>query len=135
MSLESMRAAVTAKAHPKLRAAAAKVSTGGMALRRTRATAATVDASATTMASSAQRMVTLAEDREPRADKIRAAAQAAAKEAAAKEKKAAARAAAKAKGNTKRKRRASAPEPDPQLAQAWSENVPEAENVHEAVPE
>lgn len=124
VSLDSIRAAVTAKAHPKLRAAAAKVSTGGVVPRRTRATAATVDASATTMASSAQRTETLAEDREPRADKIRAAAQAAAKEAAAKENKTAARAAAKAKGHKKRKRRASTPEPDPQLAQAWSENGP-----------
>ena len=124
VSLDSIRAAVTAKAHPKLRAAAAKVGTGGVVPRRTRATAATVDASATTMASSAQRMETLAEDREPRADKIRAVAQAAAKEAAAKENKTAARAAAKAKGHNKRKRRASTPEPDPQLAQAWSENGP-----------
>lgn len=129
VSFDSIRSAIPAKAHPMARAAgleatavAAKVHAPGSTARRTRANSAMAKetehlaSAATTVA---QRLETLAADREPAVDRARRSKKAAGKAAVPAKKPL-----AKAKGNKKRKRRASTPEPDPQLAQTWSENGP-----------
>ena len=125
VSFHSIRSAIPTKAHPMARAAgleataaAAKLHAPGSAARRTRATSATAKetehlaSAATTVA---QRLETLAADREPAVDRARRS-----KKAAVPAKKPLAKSTAK-KRQRKQRKKAQAPAPDPE---AWSQNGP-----------